>query len=347
VLQPRRRTIGTTSAQKWIKTHLQNAPNRPPIKFNELKAEDFMLWVVSLKKKDGSKPGRSAYSTHRAALFNLFRDYKVRMSQELEIELANHYRGLKRTAASSAAAGNGEVKSGKSALEFSLYRFFGTQMLKNSTARQHEYIFSRLFMLLCWNLICRSVNVVKVCYSHIEWIEDSLCIYFAHQKCDQSGERPKDPRHIYANPVMPEICPALSLGIYLLCFPPTNSNVKQLFPGAAQYDHYRKVFTKFLNLPSVSSDWILEELKKKISELTQREKVLPRMLPVAPLLVPHLWPSIFELVGVWDLYRIAIYDMKKLEICMLVELFVDCLRTQLSSPFFLLISLNGITRDLL
>jgi hypothetical protein len=31
-------------------------------------------------------------------------------------------------------------------------------------------------------------------------------------KNDQSGERPRDPRHIYANPLMPEVCPILSLG---------------------------------------------------------------------------------------------------------------------------------------
>jgi hypothetical protein len=263
-IPPRKRVIAIASTQKWIKIYLEGSTSEtPPIKFQALKAEDFMMWIVTLKKRDGSKPGNSAYSTHRAALFNLFRDHKVRMSQDLETELANHYRGLKRTTASSAANGNGVVKTGKSALEFSLYRSFGLQMMKSSTARQHEYIFSHLFMLLCWNLMCRSINVVKVCLNHIEWIEDSLCIYFAHQKCDQAGERPKDPRHIYANPIMPEICPVLSLGIYLLCFPPANADQKPLFPGSSQYDHYRKVFTKFLDIPKVTEELVSRGLQKE------------------------------------------------------------------------------------
>ncbi|KAG6942187.1 hypothetical protein JG688_00018269 [Phytophthora aleatoria] len=33
-------------------------------------------------------------------------------------------------------------------------------------------------------------------------------------KNDQDGSRPRDPRHVYANPMMPDICPVLSFGIY-------------------------------------------------------------------------------------------------------------------------------------
>jgi hypothetical protein len=59
-------------------------------------------------------------------------------------------------------------------------------------------------------------------------------VYFAHQKNDQEGSR-KDPRRVYANPLMPAICPVLSLGIYLLCTG-FEEAPKQLFPGGKQYD---------------------------------------------------------------------------------------------------------------
>ena len=46
-----------------------------------------------------------------------------------------------------------------------------------------------------------AVYCVKICFSHLEWREDSLCVYFAHMKNDQCGERKRDPLHVYANTV--------------------------------------------------------------------------------------------------------------------------------------------------
>jgi len=51
-------------------------------------------------------------------------------------------------------------------------------------------------------------------------IEDDLHNFFAHSKTDPSGDKLRDPRRVYANPVHPEICPILALGIYLLCYKP-------------------------------------------------------------------------------------------------------------------------------
>ena len=62
-------------------------------------------------------------------------------------------------------------------------------------------------------------NAAGISISHLEWREDALGVFFAHMKNDQTGERPRDPRHVYANPMMPEISPILALGIYLLCCP--------------------------------------------------------------------------------------------------------------------------------
>ena len=89
-------------------------------------------------------------------------------------------------------------------------------------------------------MMCRAGNGVNICFNHMEWRNDALCIYFAHMKNDQSGDRPRDPRHVYANPIIPEICPVLALGVYLICFPIEKENLF-LFPGNSQYDRYRKV----------------------------------------------------------------------------------------------------------
>ena len=99
-----------------------------------------------------------------------------------------------------------------------LYKFLGFQFLEQTKGSSKEYVFGHCFLLLCWNLVCRAGNTVSICHSHLEWQGDALRIYFAHMKNDQSGERPRDPRHVYANPLHPEVCPILSLALYWLCF---------------------------------------------------------------------------------------------------------------------------------
>jgi hypothetical protein len=106
--------------------------------------------------------------------------------------------------------------------------------------------------------MCLAGSAVAICFSHMEWKEDALRIYFAHQKNYQMGKRPRDPRHIYANPKCPEICPILSLGIYLVCLPPLVAQ-KKLFPGSSQYDRYRKFLIRHLT-----------QYDEETSNLTQR-----------------------------------------------------------------------------
>jgi hypothetical protein len=229
---------------------LSGAPSNPPIRFAQLTAREFFVWIVSLKKSDGTRPGYSTYNTHRAALFNLFRDYQVTMTKALEVELKNHFKGLKRKAVIEISNGNGKIKVGKDAMQFSLYQVLGKELLKHHT---NDFVFGHTFMVLCWNLMCRAGNVVSVCYSHLEWREDALCIYFAHMKNDQLGDRPRDPRHIYANPVLPHVCPVLSLGIYMMCFPPTTTRI---FPGNDQYDRYRRVLARLLLLENTKNELV-------------------------------------------------------------------------------------------
>ena len=83
--------------KKWqfVKSFLNRAPEQPPIAFDKLEAKDFMVWIASLRKKDGTRPANATYKSHRAGLFNLFRSYEKTMSRELETELAAYYLALK------------------------------------------------------------------------------------------------------------------------------------------------------------------------------------------------------------------------------------------------------------
>lgn len=58
-------------------------------------------------------------------------------------------------------------------------------------------------------------------------------------KNDQTASKPREPRHIYANPFNPAVCPILALGMYLICFQGKEPSM-HLFPGTNQYDRYSK-----------------------------------------------------------------------------------------------------------
>jgi hypothetical protein len=224
-----------------VQSLLDRAPLHEPLKWHLFTAPEFMTWVVSLKKPDGQKPGYSTYNTHRAALFNLFRDYKQIMSSTLTRELTNHFCGLKRTVTAAISSGDGEIRVGKDPLPFDLYRFMAMEMLKSN---ERDSSFARCFLILSWNLMARSSNTFSVAYNHMEWKSDSLCIYFAHMKNDQTGDRPRDPRHIYANSVSPEICPILAIALYWISYG-FDADTGRLFPGSNQYERFRKSLKRF------------------------------------------------------------------------------------------------------
>ncbi|ETM41313.1 hypothetical protein L914_12895 [Phytophthora nicotianae] len=229
---------------------LSSAPDNPPLDFRAVQAQHFLSWILSMKNKDGGYHSFSTYAGHRSALYNLFRDYHYTMSTQLERELSCHFKGLQHRIASAIGSGDGPIKVGKDPMTFGLYRSVAMEMMR-STSR--EMVFARAFLVLSWNLMSRSANTVSLCYNHMEWGEDALKVFFAYMKNDQRGTRPRDPRHIYANPLMPEVCPILALGLYWMVYG-VDSNANQVFPGNDQYDRFRKTLRRALETPGLANE---------------------------------------------------------------------------------------------
>ncbi len=93
--------------------------------------------------------------------------------------------------------------------------------------------------------MCRAENLLNINWLHMDWKNDALRIYFKKMKNDQDGSRCKEPRSLYANPVKPEVCCILSLGIYLLCFSPTKID-QLVFDGDSQSARYGTLLKIFL-----------------------------------------------------------------------------------------------------
>ncbi|ETO69913.1 hypothetical protein F444_13574 [Phytophthora nicotianae P1976] len=72
------------------------------------------------------------------------------------------------------------------------------------------------------------------------------------KKNDQEGNRPRDPRHVYANPLTPSICPVLALAIFWA----TSSfdDTDRLFPGNNQYERFRKCLHRLFETEDISQE---------------------------------------------------------------------------------------------
>eukprot|EP00960_Hanusia_phi_P070327 767283-Hanusia_phi.AAC.2 len=131
--------------------------------------------------------------------------------QEFEKNLAKIYKGLKKRLNERTSMNNqAMVATGKEPLPFRVYNELAKLMLKKL---DREFVWGRTFMILGWNLMARSSNTSALLYDHMKYRGDALQFFVIHQKNDRAGGgKKRDPKHVYANPKNPEICPILALG---------------------------------------------------------------------------------------------------------------------------------------
>ncbi len=106
--------------------------------------------------------------------------------------------------------------------------------------------FAWCFIVLQWNLMSRSESVASICLQHLSWQGDCLVILVPKTKTDQSATS-IHPRHVYANPYDPEICPILSLAVFVFSHPFRYAgNKNSLFAGSYQNNRFGKILLKML-----------------------------------------------------------------------------------------------------
>lgn len=137
--------------------------------------------------------------------------------------------------------GDGKLSTGKDPLSIEVYEKLNKLWLSYS---RDGFGFGQCFLTLTWNLICRVNNTMNIRTNHIAWEGDCLAIYFGKQKNDQAGDKPRDPKHIYANIYQPWICPILSLAIYLCVQKRTSADHSALFEGTSQDGRFRNLLSR-------------------------------------------------------------------------------------------------------
>jgi hypothetical protein len=104
--------------------------------------------------------------------------------------------GYKKQIADKKQRGVMDIKEGRSQLQFSGYVTLAETAAKlqplAGKGSWNESLFSWLFIILCWNMMCRSVNCGGIMLQHVTWSNDHLVVTLPKSKKDQSGaEGPK------------------------------------------------------------------------------------------------------------------------------------------------------------
>jgi hypothetical protein len=220
---------------------------------------DFLTDIQFTRDRETNENTKlTAFSTMngaRSAIMDQYREHNATMSPTTVLQISKFLGGYRRIVQDAKQNGELPMFEGKRNITYSGYKTLALEVLKTQ-GRTDSRLYTHPFITLSWNLFARSASVGDLLLHHFDWKEDSMTITLPKHKGDQEGLHVY-PKHIYANPVYPELCPILSLGIYIFS---TNHFTREgtdwrLFQGS-------NVNTKF-------SHWLKALLKKDIPELKE------------------------------------------------------------------------------
>ena len=228
----------STRKQEWILSRLRRCSEQPILWIKNCKAEDFMEWLQSIQDSKGQRLCKSSYGNKIAALHHLFRchpqldGFPPKFEQELKVLKKGFFRIL---ATEMQDEGKGAIQEGKKPMSYELYEKCCAWFLQSGT---QQGIFCHCFLVLTWNLMCRSNNTTRILFEHLSFEWDHVKIMFAQQKNDTHGYTAKYPRHVYANPYNATVCPIFALSLYFGTFGTNCKLSDALFPGRSQYKRF-------------------------------------------------------------------------------------------------------------
>ena len=195
---------------------LDNIGTHPLLNLQLVTPTGFMghIRLLRKKKQDGTEAylSSNSYYGHRSALFHLFRCHnKVGFEPMFNTELGNLFTGFIRTIVKRKTAKEA-ASEGKDAMPVALYMQLCHWFLEDDSK---EGLFCYCYLVLSWNLMCRTNNTATIRLADIEWSSfDSFSIAFSHTKNQQLGHASKHKRNLYANPKHPIVCPVFAMSLY-------------------------------------------------------------------------------------------------------------------------------------
>ena len=113
--------------------------------------------------------------------------------------------GYKRLVADKKINGEMKIQEEKSPITFQAYNFVAMEAMR--TVGDHSLgCFAHLLLILCWTLMARSISVGTIMLDHLSWEGDAPLVLTPKHKSDQERYNCY-PKHVYANPENPFVCP--------------------------------------------------------------------------------------------------------------------------------------------
>lgn len=238
-----------------------------PLNFETFSVADVLVYFQQLKVQAKSK------SSHRSAIRALFEHYGRDIPEDWERETKEVFAGMKRREAQSRQdgvlvlpGGKRHRRGGKLPLTEQMYATLMQLMYRKQISP-----YKMLFTNLMWNLMSRASSVDNICLNHIDWTGDAMTILFCHMKNNQTGEgKGMHARHIYANPLRPELCGVLALGLFIFTSP-ARSDSARLFHSNREYSRVLKAMREtfddneselFAQLGLKAQEWALHSFRK-------------------------------------------------------------------------------------
>jgi hypothetical protein len=248
----------------YFVTHLHYTTFIVPVLLDDILR--FFGWLTTVHFKPPKLAAISTVRSYKSALKWYYKEKKVTMDPLVDQGIDTLLQGYQRTVAEDKALGLRAPHEGKLHLTFSGYCLLSTALFK---AEFNQMLFGWPFIVLQWNLIARCGSVAAMMMQHINWEGDALLITIPKSKADQEGNN-SFPRHLYANPLQPVICPVLALAVIIFTrivkHDPTRASTStepfcyRVFDGAHSESRFSEVMGRIIaavpdvQLPQLGTD---------------------------------------------------------------------------------------------
>ncbi|KAH9165544.1 hypothetical protein AeNC1_018491, partial [Aphanomyces euteiches] len=153
---------------------------------------DFIVWVIREKSVQVG-----TLNSYRSSVKSLYKDQNIDLPEEYGEDMKMIFSGIRKTVAQNLQSGDKNF-TGKRPLTFMDYE----SLCKESLALSYSG-FTHLYLILSWNLMCRSKSTETITFDHISSENDAIGFTFHKTKTAQEGTKNKDPKHCFANPMNP------------------------------------------------------------------------------------------------------------------------------------------------
>jgi len=170
----RMRSLRKIIIENWLEKMQRTNPERCPIDMSRMTYEIVGSYMSTKRDANGRLLSKNAYSGIRSSVVYLFTMSNTNVPSDFNSRMGTLLKGFKRTIVEQRVAAGESLEEGKEAMSFECYKLLCKKFFQGE---KDEYHFAHLFLLLEWNLIAQSDNIVGLHVNDFEFLGDALLVY--------------------------------------------------------------------------------------------------------------------------------------------------------------------------